>query len=77
MKFLGTFERQATFIFIASTLSNIGAYLFHVYMGRHLPETECGMDFGGEWDIAFCFQSSLALDAEKNTTESTENYRGH
>lgn len=43
MKLMGSFEKQATFIFIASTLSNIGAYLFHVYMGRHLSPTDYGI----------------------------------
>jgi len=43
MKFIGSFERQATFIFIATTLANIGAYLFHVYMGRHLSPADYGI----------------------------------
>lgn len=43
MKFVGTFERQVSFIFIALSLSNIGNFIFHIYMGRHLPETEYGI----------------------------------
>lgn len=43
MKLIGSFERQATFIFIATTLTNIGAYLFHIYMGRHLSPTDYGI----------------------------------
>ncbi|HDY66916.1 MAG TPA: hypothetical protein ENH85_03875 [Candidatus Scalindua sp.] len=43
MKLMGSFERQATFIFVASTLSNIGAYLFHAYMGRHLSPADYGI----------------------------------
>ena len=43
MKLVGSFERQATFIFIATTLSNIGGYLFHVYMGRHLSPADYGI----------------------------------
>jgi len=40
---MGSFEKQATFIFVASTLSNISAYLFHVYMGRHLSPADYGI----------------------------------
>lgn len=43
MKFIGAFERQVSFIFIAATLGNIGNFIFHIYMGRHLPETEYGI----------------------------------
>ncbi len=43
MRLMGSFERQATFIFVATTLSNIGAYLFHVYMGRHLSPADYGI----------------------------------
>ncbi|MCG2675606.1 oligosaccharide flippase family protein [bacterium] len=43
MKLMGSFERQATFIFIASTLSNIGAYFFHAYMGRRLFPADYGI----------------------------------
>ena len=40
MKLMGSFEKQVSFIFIALTLGNIGNFIFHIFMGRHLPETE-------------------------------------
>ncbi len=43
MRLIGSFERQATFIFVATTLANIGAFLFHVYMGRHLTPADYGI----------------------------------
>lgn len=43
MRLIGTFEKQTTFMFVAITLSNIGAYLFHVYMGRHLSPADYGI----------------------------------
>lgn len=43
MKLIGGFERQAIFIFTATTLANVGAYLFHVYMGRHLSPADYGI----------------------------------
>ncbi|MCK4648129.1 oligosaccharide flippase family protein [bacterium] len=43
MRLIGSFERQATFIFVATTLANISGYFFHVYMGRHLSPTDYGI----------------------------------
>ena len=43
MEFIGVFERQVSFIFVAGTLSNIGNFLFQLYMLRHLSETEYGI----------------------------------
>ncbi|HEA46986.1 MAG TPA: hypothetical protein ENH97_01065 [bacterium] len=43
MRLIGSFERQVSFIFIALTLGNIGNFIFHIYMGRYLPETEYGI----------------------------------
>lgn len=43
MKLIGSFERQVTFIFVATTLANIGAFLFHSYMLRHLSPADFGI----------------------------------
>ena len=39
---MGSFEKQTTFMFVATTLSNILAYLFQGYMGRHLSPADYG-----------------------------------
>ncbi|MCK4827280.1 oligosaccharide flippase family protein, partial [bacterium] len=43
MRLPGSFNKQATFILIATSLSNIGGWLFHVYMGRHLSPEDYGI----------------------------------
>ena len=43
MRLIGSFERQVTFIFVATTLANIGAFLFHSYMLRHLSPADFGI----------------------------------
>nr|MQY69337.1 oligosaccharide flippase family protein [Bacillota bacterium] len=43
MRLIGSFERQITFIFVATTLANIGSFLFHGYMLRHLSPPDFGI----------------------------------
>ncbi|MCK4649394.1 oligosaccharide flippase family protein, partial [bacterium] len=40
---MGSFERQVTFMFVATTLANIGVFLFHSYMLRHLSPADFGI----------------------------------
>jgi O-antigen/teichoic acid export membrane protein len=61
MRLIGNFEKEATFMFVATTLSNISGYLFYVYMLRHLTAVDFGILYAMLALLAIVFVPALAI----------------
>lgn len=72
---MGSFERQATFMFLATSLTNLGNYIFHVYMGRHLSPADYGIFYTL---LALLMIVSIpAITIQTVITKYTSHYKTH